>query len=291
MNNSLFSHIEQSLRWSPELSNVVKPAIATVLCGLFTLMSIAQAQENDTAEEAVVQSGDEINFFVDEGISQATVVNISNAMTRLQGVIHRIENTPVPSLYLIQTIGDQFVYVSEDGKHIVSGDMYQLQDESAPINLTEEKRRSVWARTLANTQTIDFSPDEGDVKYVVYAFTDITCGYCQRLHRQISTYHDLGIEIRYLAFPRSGKGSSAYQQMVSAWCSEDTKAAMTLLKNGKTIENTDCEHPIDEHMLLGQQMGLRGTPMIVLPNLSTVPGAVEAEQLLAILQQIDLDEE
>lgn len=41
-------------------------------------------------------------------------------------------------------------------------------------------------------------------KYVVTVFTDITCGYCVRLHSQMKEYNDLGITVRYMAFPRQG---------------------------------------------------------------------------------------
>jgi thiol:disulfide interchange protein DsbC len=41
-------------------------------------------------------------------------------------------------------------------------------------------------------------------KHVITVFTDITCGYCHKLHEQMSDYNALGITVRYLAFPRQG---------------------------------------------------------------------------------------
>ena len=29
------------------------------------------------------------------------------------------------------------------------------------------------------------------------------CGYCRKLHREISQLNDFGIEVRYLAYPRA----------------------------------------------------------------------------------------
>lgn len=49
-------------------------------------------------------------------------------------------------------------------------------------------------------------------KYAITVFTDITCGYCVRLHSQIKEYNDLGITVRYLAThvraARSSRGSN-----------------------------------------------------------------------------------
>ncbi|STY61469.1 Thiol:disulfide interchange protein DsbC precursor [Mannheimia haemolytica] len=41
-------------------------------------------------------------------------------------------------------------------------------------------------------------------KHVITVFMDITCHYCHLLHTKIKEYNDLGITIRYLAFPRGG---------------------------------------------------------------------------------------
>ncbi len=46
-------------------------------------------------------------------------------------------------------------------------------------------------------------------KHVITVFTDITCGYCHKLHQQMKEYNDLGITVRYLAFPRQGLASQA----------------------------------------------------------------------------------
>ena len=34
-------------------------------------------------------------------------------------------------------------------------------------------------------------------KHVITVFTDITCGYCHKLHEQMKDYNALGITVRY----------------------------------------------------------------------------------------------
>ena len=63
---------------------------------------------------------------------------------------------------------------------------------------------------------IAFAPSAG-TKEIVYVFTDVNCGYSRMLHQDIGQLNDLGIEVRYLAFPRGGPGTSTYDKMVSIW--------------------------------------------------------------------------
>ncbi len=253
--------------------------IATLLT-VFTSLISAQEEsaESDTTEIPTYE------FEIEKGIDESVSSSIVATLNRTGTLIHSLESTPIQDLYLVRTQRDDFLYISADGQYLLIGDLYEQRTDSF-ANLTEERRQEIWKESLALAKTIDFAPEEGDIEYVVHVFTDISCGYCRQLHRNMDLYNELGIEIRYLAYPRAGKGSEAYQQMVSAWCSDDPKAAMTVLKNGGTIDAKECENTIDEQMILAQKMGLRGTPMLVLPSGRTIPGAVGPEELLSVLQQ------
>lgn len=58
-------------------------------------------------------------------------------------------------------------------------------------------------------------------KYVITVFMDITCHYCHLLHQKIKEYNELGITVRYLAFPRAGLNSNTAKQMEAIWTSRD----------------------------------------------------------------------
>ena len=49
---------------------------------------------------------------------------------------------------------------------------------------------------LSNEMIVYKAPKE---QHVITVFTDITCGYCHKLHEQMSDYNALGITVRYLA--------------------------------------------------------------------------------------------
>ena len=252
------------------------------------VLVVIPSSTNGQDEETVATSplALDYEFEVEEGIDDSVSSNIVSTLAKSQTLVKSISTTGLEKLFLVRTTADDFLYLSSDGKYLFLGDLFELQEEGF-TNLTEELRQDSYKEILASVDTIDFAPEEGDTKYVVHVFTDITCGYCRQLHRRMNEYNELGIEIRYLAYPRAGKGSESYIQMVSAWCSEDPKAAMTLLKNGKSIDTKDCENTVDQQMSLASKMGLRGTPMLVVPSGQTVPGAVDPERLLGILQQLE----
>ena len=124
-----------------------------------------------------------------------------------------------------------------------------------------------------------FTP-KGEVKASVLVFTDVDCGYCRKLHNEMADYHAEGIEIRYAAFPRAGIGSQSYNKIVSAWCADNQQETMTKLKSSQQVEQLiNCEHPVDEHYRLGQQLGVNGTPSIFTEDGKLMPGYVPAADL------------
>ena len=188
-----------------------------------------------------------------------------------------IAETPVPGLYEV-VLGSQILYLSADGRYAVQGDVIDL---SASANLTENRRNDLRAAALQKISADDMIifPAEGDAKYQVSVFTDIDCGYCRKLHTEISAYNAKGITVRYLAFPRAGINSESYKKAVSAWCADNPQEALTKAKMGEEIEEKTCPNPVAAEYELGQQLGVRGTPSIILDNGEMVPGYVPADRL------------
>ena len=114
-------------------------------------------------------------------------------------------------------------------------------------------------------------------------FTDVDCGYCQKLHSQIASYNALGIEIRYMAYPRAGLEGDTFDKTVSAWCANDRRGAITTLKKGQGIPQKSCDNPVEGHYLIGQQIGIKGTPAIITSSGEMLPGYLPPERLAAEL--------
>ncbi|MDD4914181.1 MAG: DsbC family protein [Methylococcales bacterium] len=197
-----------------------------------------------------------------------------------QEKIDQIKPSEIKGLYEAR-IGANIFYVSEDGKYVLQG---QLYDTEAKKNLTETKLAEVRKSALDNLGTgkmIVFKPQTS--KYTVSVFTDIDCGYCRKLHSEMDQYLAEGITVRYLFFPRAGKGSDSYNKAISVWCATDRNKALTAAKKNEGLEIKTCENPIDEQMQLGEDFGMSGTPMIVTEKGNILPGYVPAGKLASIL--------
>lgn len=196
------------------------------------------------------------------------------------GQIESVKPAEIKGLYEVTMNGSIF-YASEDGKYLLQG---QLFDAVAKKNITEGKLAEVRKAALTKIgeqNMIIFKPDT--VKHTVSVFTDIDCGYCRKLHSEIDQYLAQGISVRYLFFPRAGKGSDSYKKAVSVWCASDRQKALTEAKKGGTPESKSCDNPVDRHMELGEAFGMSGTPMIVTEKGNVLPGYVPAAQLAKIL--------
>jgi len=196
--------------------------------------------------------------------------------------VTEINKTPIAGLYEV-VMPPQLLYITADAEYVVSGNIINA---ATGMNLTLPQRDKVRAQAvemLGEKSMIVFSPKE--VKHTVTVFTDIDCSYCRKLHNEMEAYNKLGIKVRYAAFPRAGINSDSYKKAVSVWCAEDPKAAMTKAKNGQNVENKDCKNPVVAHYQMGEQLGIQGTPALVLESGQVVPGYVPADRLFKGLEE------
>lgn len=194
-----------------------------------------------------------------------------------------VKASPVDGWYTIQK-GSVVAYISGDGRYLLQGDMIDLDDQ---INLTEvartDARRELMA-TITDDQVITFSP--ADVKFSVSIFTDTECTYCRRLHSQIEDYMAQGIEVRYLLYPRNGPASRAWNTAEDVWCATDRQNALTMAKLDRKFDTAACDSStIQDHYVIGRDVGLSGTPAIVFDDGTLIAGYVPPDQLAIRLEQ------
>lgn len=192
--------------------------------------------------------------------------------------------SPMAGLYEVQVKGGPLLYIDADGSHFIAGDLFAVQ-KSGFVNLAEQGRQKERAELIAAVKPEDmiiFAPQ--NPKATITVFTDVDCGYCQKLHSEVAELNALGIAVHYLAFPRAGLGSPSFRKIASAWCAKDPGAALTSLKNGEDIpENVCADNPVAAQMLLGEKVGVNGTPALVLEDGTLVPGYRPAKELAKLL--------
>jgi len=183
--------------------------------------------------------------------------------------------------YEIQLTSGPTLYATADGDFFVLGDLFSV-GVGGIVNLAEQQRDVARKDMLAKVKTEDMIifPAAGETRGSVTVFTDVDCFYCQKLHQEVPTMNQMGIEVRYMAYPRAGVGSESYREIASAWCAQDRQVALTQLKNRQEIPDNVCPgNPVADQFMLGQEAGVRGTPALVLENGTMVPGYVSAADL------------
>ena len=231
--------------------------------------------------------------------------------------------TPLASgqLVEVQLQDGSSIHMTPDYSHFIYRDeLYQIA-ATGVVNVTEQRQMPVRANAMAAIKDSDtvFFPAIGDEKAVISVFTDIDCGYCQKLHQEIPQLNKLGISVRYLAYPRAGikdrrtgELTDSYRKINYVWCQADRQDAMTTVKSSQRslnrvgrqvqggnasseVENEfralsiqmsnilassrDCDAPITEQYVLGQQLGVAGTPAIIVDDGTLIPGYVQADEL------------
>ena len=198
--------------------------------------------------------------------------------------INFYEESEIENLYVVNVANNQILYVSNDFKYVFAGDVIPL-DNGAPSSLNELYQAKLVKQVMSlleDTRTINFTAE--NEKHLIKVFTDISCGYCRLLHSQIDDYLALGISIEYYGFPRDGLQTQVFEDMQSAWCSDEPKLSITKLKAGDDVEEKTCQNPIQMHYEYGQLLGITGTPSIFLSNGQKLSGYIPASELIKIIE-------
>lgn len=199
-------------------------------------------------------------------------------------VAKSVNETAAKGIFQVDITNGPTIYLTEDGQHFFTGDFYAISDNGL-VNLGEqarEKDRVVALSALSLSDMIVFAPEQS--KAHVYVFTDVDCYYCQKLHQEVPALEALGIEVRYLAYPRAGIGSDSYQKIASAWCADDPQDSLTILKAGGDIPSNVCEdNPIAQQFALGSDLGVKGTPALITEAGVLLPGYMPADKLARAL--------
>lgn len=258
-----------------------RAAVALMSGALVLCASPVFAQDTSTAPAAEKVAGT-ADVAMDE-----TIKKVFDAFTaRLPGVpIESLSEGPYPGLYEVIT-DSQVIYVDEEVGLLFQGEVIDLDSGT---NLTEVRKTGIHMgliNSMGEENMLVYKADEPTDRSIT-VFTDINCGYCRKLHEEIDTLTGGGVNVRYLMFPRAGLQSESATALESVWCADDPQAAMTAAKSGKPIEEKTCETPIEEHVALAEQVGLRGTPLIYLDNGTAIPGYREAKVIVEMINSTE----
>jgi thiol:disulfide interchange protein DsbC len=208
----------------------------------------------------------------------------ARVVSRLTGATPAdVAASPIPGVYEV-TMGGLIAYVTEDGKYLLSGNVYDLDTQ---MNLTSGRRSAARSKALAAASENDmivFGPP--NAKMTVTVFTDVDCGFCRKFHSQIAEINKAGVRVRYMLYPRTGPGTDSWAKAEQVWCATDRRDALTRAKRGEALKSKSCgDAAIKNQFELGSDLGVEGTPAIFTQSGDYIGGFLTPEELVHSVQE------
>lgn len=231
------------------------------------------------AQDAASQTSPEINKDSSSELTRLLKLRLGT------GNIDEPTETGIEGVYQTR-FGDKFAYLIDNGRFVFIGDLIDL--ESAQ-NLTEVSRRSLIVNKINEVSSEDMVifPAVSNEKAVLNVFTDVSCGYCRKLHGEVHFLQEAGITVRYLPFPRGGSRGPGYTGLKQVWCAEDKELAMSIAKGTESgdLGSADCAKGdmVDRGFDLGKELGIAGTPALFLSDGEKINGYMPHERLITKL--------
>ncbi len=199
--------------------------------------------------------------------------------------VNSVDFAEIPGLFVVEVEkqGQKFpVYVDFSKQYVISGNIIRLKDKQ---NITQQRQAELNRVDLSRIPLDDAlvlgSPK---AKKKVVVFTDPECPYCKKLHPELQEVVKRDPDIAFLIklYPLK-MHPNAYKISQSIVCAK----SMEMLESsfaGKTVPPPACKTDVvDQTLALVQDIGIRSTPTLVLPDGLILPGYKKADQLLQIL--------
>lgn len=195
-----------------------------------------------------------------------------------------VGRTPLADLYEVVVDGPRgvaVIYVSGKGDHILVGELLDVRKRR---NLTGERMERLTAvdfDSLPLNQAIKMVQGNGKRRLAV--FSDPDCPYCRKLEPELAKLNDVTIYIFPYPLPMH---ADAARKSKLVWCAKDRlQAWQDMMLRNKLPEGgrTDCDHPVDKNLALGQRLRIDGTPTLIFADGRRLSGYTEAERIEQML--------
>lgn len=190
---------------------------------------------------------------------------------------------PIPGFYSV-VLGPQVVYVTTDGRYLLRGDILDRTDGKNLSAGQRDAARLAYIASIGEQDMILFAPPHP--KHVLTVLTDIDCGYCRQLAEDMPQLLSMGVELRYIAFPRTGVGSPSWDKAMAVWCAKNRQVAYQYAMRGADIAAGKCDPaPVLAGYEFAQKLGVDGTPVIIDEYGQMIDGYLPPDQLVKLLDE------
>lgn len=248
------------------------------------------ATETTVAEVEITET--KVNPEVKDPAADVALFDETQMRARFEAVgvkIISISPSSIGGLYEVDTTGG-LIYSNAEGDQFIAGTLYATNTKGEFVDVVAERQAPINVAKIEKYKDDMIVYPADNEKHVITVFTDTTCTYCVRLHRQMQGYNDLGITVRYLAYPRQGPTGEVAQEMARVWCADNPAKAMTQSKlshsfNEEVDNLKQCNQSIMEQYALGRDLGITGTPAVFLENGKLLAGYMPPAGMFQRIEQ------
>jgi len=196
--------------------------------------------------------------------------------------IDEVRTTPMPGLFEIRVNDSEIYYTDAQGQYLIQGHLIDLRQRR---NLTEERIEQLTAIDFKDLPLKDaFTTVRGDGRRKIAVFADPNCTYCKRFERDLAKVDN--VTIYTFLYPILSADSTEKSKHI--WCAKDRSKSWQswMLEDIAPSPAAGCDtSALQRNLALGRKHRITGTPTMILPDGTRVPGAVNAQQIEKLLTQ------
>ncbi len=207
------------------------------------------------------------------------------ALNGIQGEVLSVDPAEIPGLYLV-TMKMQGrvvpIYLDGSGSYLFTGNVIRLKDRKNLTDAHYQRLNPVDISMIPLEDALIVGSPEATQHIIV--FTDPHCPYCSKLHKvlqeAVKKNPDLAFYNKLIPLKPSSKQIT--QTILCNKSLEQLEQAFA----GKSLPEPSCKtDTIENNLKLAQQLGIHGTPTLILPNGQVAPGYKPLDELLKLIEE------
>lgn len=218
-------------------------------------------------------------------LSKATAIK---ALQGIQGEVISVTPAEIPGLYQVAMKMQGKVvpiYLDGSGSYLFTGNVIRLKDRK---NLTEAHYQK-----LNPVDTASIPQEEGltlgnpDATQQIFVFTDPHCPYCIKLHKVLKEAVKANPD---LAFHTKLIPLKSPKKIIQTIICNKSMEQLEMAFSGKELPEPSCEtDAVEKNSKLAKELGINGTPTLILPNGFISPGYRPLDKLLELIEENRVD--
>ena len=214
----------------------------------------------------------------------------SRLLKNFRAKVLNVDFGPIKGMWQVEVEqdGERFpVYIHYSKKYVFSGDVINIKTKKQVGKVVSYKQKP--KKIDCNKIPLEDALVIGSktAKNTAIVFTDPDCQFCRKLHREmkkvVSSRKDIAFYIKLL--PIRMLHPDAYNKAKAIVCEKSLKLLDDAFA-GKKIPPPKCKtKQIDENIELAKNLGISGTPTIILKDNSIALGYKDAKTLIKLIDR------